>query len=96
MLLHLIQLPEAFGQLSESLLARNTLFILCHAACGGRGGGMRSVRHRGTLWWRVACGGMRSAELVVITETKTNRKWRKNEKLISDARRVDGVGVSRI
>lgn len=35
---------------------------------------------------------MRSAELVVITETKTNRKWRKNEKLISDARRVDGVG----
>lgn len=53
------------------------------------------MRHRGT-WWRVACGGMRSAELVVITETKTNRKWRKNEKLISDARRVDGVGVSRI
>lgn len=38
----------------------------------------------------------RSAELVVITETKTNRKWRKNEKLISDARRVDGLGVSRI
>lgn len=56
---------------------------------------MRGLRHRGGVRRAVACG-MRSAELVVITETKTNRKWRKNEKLISDARRVDGVGVSRI
>lgn len=91
MLLHLIQLPEAFRQLSESFLARNTLFILCHAACAGRDTKCAAPWHA-----VVACGGMRSAELVVITETKTNRKWRKNEKLISDARRVDGVGVSRI